>query len=244
VTSDRQYFASKVFIKFLSKIFYRFTISGTEYLKDLKAPYIVAANHHSTIDAIIMGLFIPPPNRIHFLGKESALWNNRAWSAVNDFFGTIPVKKNSNTDAIEKGIKVLKDKRILGIFPEGAILSHKKSFEGRTGVARFALATGSPVVPCGILGTEDVLPYPADYAPPANWPRVGKKVEFHIRKPLYFDQYSTKDTENREIARKVTDEIMNEIRIASRGYGCPPEFLKKLLRAGVLKREKLVSQTA
>ena len=65
VTSDRQYFASKVFIKFLSKIFYRFTISGTEYLKDLKAPYIIAANHHSTIDAIIMGLFIPPPYRIH-----------------------------------------------------------------------------------------------------------------------------------------------------------------------------------
>lgn len=162
---------------------------------------------------------------------------------INDFFGTIPVKKNSNTDAVEKAVGVLRAGRILGIFPEGAILDHKKSFEGHTGVARFALLTGAPVVPCGILGTEDVLPYPADYAPPARWPRVGKKVEFHIRTPLYFDQYTEKDASNREIARKITDDIMNEIRIASRGYGCPPAFLKQLVRNGVLNR-KIISQIA
>ena len=204
MTSDRQYFASKVFIKFLSKIFYRFTITGTEHLKDLKAPYIIAANHHSTIDAIIMGLFIPPPYRIHFLGKESALWNNRAWSAVNDFFGTIPVKKNSNTDAIEKGIKVLTDKRILGIFPEGKRSPDGRIQKGKTGAVRIALDGRVPIVPVGIKGGFELMPQGKKF------PKIKKNIILNIGKPFYFDKFYKKKITKR-LLRKLTDNIMDEI---------------------------------
>ncbi|MHA2362752.1 MAG: lysophospholipid acyltransferase family protein [Candidatus Hodarchaeales archaeon] len=236
MTSDSHYLIAKNVIKILSKFFYRFEVTGLDHIKKLKPPYILAANHHSTIDAIIMGLFVPNPYRVHFLGKKSALWSNKTWALINDFFGTVPVDPNSNTDAITKGVGVLKKKRVLGIFPEGAILPSRKRFEGRTGVARFSLLTGSPVVPCGVLGTEDVLPYESYTSEPPVWPRIGKKVSFHIRPPIYFNQYSENDADNRGILREITDKIMKEIRIASNGYGCPPKVLKQLVRSGILSK--------
>ncbi len=216
-------------------------VTGAEYFETTPAPYIVAGNHHSTIDALVIGLYVP--HRIHFLGKHSALWQNRVWAMINDYFGTIPVKEKpgSNKAAIEAGLKVLKMKRVLGIFPEGAILPKNKAFNGKTGVARFALLAQAPVIPVGILGTEDVLPYP-EYGRPAVWPRVGRKVVMHVRPPLYFDNYSPEDVKNKQVLREITDQIMKEIRRASGGYGCPPDLLKQLLKEGVLTPRKTKSK--
>ena len=233
----------KQFVTTLSKACYRINVTGLDYLKNLSPPYIMAGNHHSTIDAIIMGLFVP--GKIHYLGKQSALWTNKYWAKINDYFGTIPVQERGegNDKAIEAGLDVLiNKKRVLGIFPEGAILNNKKSFEGRVGVAKFALGAGVPVVPVGILGTEDVLPYP-EYGKPAVWPRVGKRVEIHIRRPIYFNQYKPSDAENYEVLRKATDQIMNEIRIASKGYGCPRPILKDLLSKGVLTKGVILTRS-
>lgn len=236
--SDKEYIIVKKFITTITKICYRIEISGLEHFQNTKLPYIVAGNHHSTIDALMIGLFVP--GRIHFLGKHSALWTNKVWAAINNYFGTIPVKDSpgSNNAAIEAGIKVLKGNRALGIFPEGAILPHRKAFEGKTGVARFTLQTGAPVIPIGILGTEDVLPYP-EYGKPAVWPRIGRRVELHIRPPLYFSQYTLEQSNDPSIIRKVTDNIMKEIRIASKGYGCPISLLKDLIRQGTLTKKML-----
>ncbi|HKZ41722.1 MAG TPA: lysophospholipid acyltransferase family protein [Candidatus Hodarchaeales archaeon] len=238
--SDREYVIVRGFISVLSKIFYRMRVTGVENLH-IKPPYVISANHHSTIDAILLGLFVP--YRIHFLGKQSALWEaNKAWGVINDYFGTIPVRDipGSNTEAMKAGIGVLRRGRVLGIFPEGAILAHKKAFEGKTGVARFSLEAGVPVIPVGILGTEDVLPYPEYGQPPIFWPRVGRKVELHIRPALNFPQYSAKDAEKKEILREVTDTIMREIRIASKGYGCPIPYLRELLDRRLITKEHLV----
>ncbi|MFW9928103.1 MAG: lysophospholipid acyltransferase family protein [Candidatus Thorarchaeota archaeon] len=240
--SNLEYTLAKQFIAALSKIAYRMKITGLEYIENLTPPYVIAGNHHSTIDALLMGMFVQ--GRIHFLGKQSALFNNKVWATINNYFGTIPVKDRPghNNEAIQAGLNVLNSGRVLGIFPEGAILPHKKAFEGKTGVARFVIQAGVPVIPVGILGTEDVLPYPEYGQKPAIWPRVGRKVEIHFRAPLYFDQYKPKDVESKEILRKVTDEIMHEIRIASKGYGCPVPLLQELVHQGVLTKSQLVGK--
>jgi 1-acyl-sn-glycerol-3-phosphate acyltransferase len=238
---DLEYKIVKGMVTALTKACYRIQVTGLENIKNLKAPYIMAGNHHSTIDAIIMGLFVP--GKIHFLGKQSALWNNKVWGRINDYFGTIPVQEKGagNESAIDAGLEVLmRRKKVLGIFPEGAILPKKKSYEGRVGVAKFALKAQVPVVCVGILGTEDVLPYP-EYGRPAVWPRVGKKVELHIRPPLYFN-YNESDAENYDVLRTVTDQIMKEIRIASKGYGCPVPILKDLMVKGILTRNIIMSK--
>ncbi|OLS19560.1 MAG: Bifunctional protein Aas [Candidatus Heimdallarchaeota archaeon LC_3] len=239
--SDLEYKIAKQVIATISKVAYRMKVSGLENLEGLKPPYVMAANHHSTYDALLMGMFIEA--KVQFLGKKSALFNNKVWSAINNYFGTIPVqdKPGQNTQAINAGLSVLNSGNVLGIFPEGHIVAHKKSFEGKTGVARFAIQAGVPVLPVGILGTEDVLPYPEYGQPPAIWPRIGKKVEVHFRPPLYFDKYKPDDINNKKALRDVTDAIMKEIRIASKGYGCPAPYLYNLIKEGVLTKEQIIN---
>ncbi|MHA1983448.1 MAG: lysophospholipid acyltransferase family protein [Candidatus Hodarchaeales archaeon] len=240
--SEIEYKIAKQLIATVSKIAYRMKVTGLENLEGLKPPYVMAANHHSTYDALLMGMFID--GRVQFLGKKSALFNNKVWSAINNYFGTIPVmdKPGENKRAIEAGLSVLNAGNVLGIFPEGHIVAHKKAFEGKTGVARFALQAGVPVLPVGILGTEDVLPYPEYGQPPAIWPRVGRRVEVHFRPPIYFENYNKTDVNNKVKLREVTDEIMKEIRIASKGYGCPAPLISDLVKQGVLTKNHIAGE--
>lgn len=240
--SDLEYKIAKQLVATISKLAYRMKVTGLENLVDLKPPFVMAANHHSTYDALLMGMFIE--GRVQFLGKKSALFNNKVWSAINNYFGTIPVmdKPGQNKQAIEAGLSVLKSGNVLGIFPEGHIVAHKKSFEGKTGVARFTLQAGVPVLPVGILGTEDVLPYPEYGQPPAIWPRVGRRVEVHFRPPIYFDNYTSADVNSKEKLREVTDTIMKEIRIASKGYGCPAPYISELINRGILTKGQIIGQ--
>jgi hypothetical protein len=167
----------------------------------------------------MMGLLIPPElrdKRIYFLGKKSALWRNRIWGRMMDYFGVIPVKERGNQEAVKRGLQVLENKQALGIFPEGHIRYSRKALEGKVGVARFAFETDSPVIPVGIIGTDGVLPYGG------NWPSLGKKVTIRVGNPIFLHAYDQKDMYNPYALRAATDLIMHEIRVVSQGYGIPP----------------------
>ncbi|MFW9992334.1 MAG: lysophospholipid acyltransferase family protein [Candidatus Odinarchaeota archaeon] len=214
-------------LKFASYIGYRMDVKGVDNLREnidvLSKGAVFAGNHESVIDAFLMGLIVPPNiPRIFFLGKQSALWRNRFWGKMMDYFGVIPVqdsgrgRKVSNKAAVQKGIEVLKNKQALGIFPEGHIRYRRKALEGKVGVARFAFETGLPVVPVGIIGTDGVLPYGG------NWPSAGRRVTLAVGEPLFFDKYGKDDIYNIDALRDATSMIMHNIRILSAGYGIDP----------------------
>lgn len=225
ITSDFKYELIRNAVKFGAIFGYRINIEGLNGLKGnldlLKDGSIFAGNHESVIDAFIMGLVLPPElkqKRIFFLGKKSALWRNRFWGSMMDYFGVIPVLRRGNQEAVRRGISVLERKHALGIFPEGHIRYSKKELEGKIGVARFAFETSSPVVPVGIIGTDGVLPYGG------NWPKPGKKVSIFVGEPIFLvDWYERRDMYDPYALRAATDLIMNKIRILSKGYGIPPE---------------------
>jgi 1-acyl-sn-glycerol-3-phosphate acyltransferase len=226
--SDTSYELIRHFVKFSARLGYRMEVEGTEKLMDhhdsLKDGAIFAANHESVIDAFLMGLIVPMTlSRIYFLGKKSALWRNRFWGSMMDYFGVIPVAKKGNEEAIRKGLEVLRKSQALGIFPEGSIRYKRKSLEGKVGVARFAFETTSPVVPVGIIGTDGVLPYGG------NWPSAGKKVTLTIGEPIYLSyEYDSSDMFNYESLRQATNLIMYNIRLLSEGYGINPLDAPKL----------------
>lgn len=81
-------------------------------------PVVLAGNHTSKLDPLLL---MSTTNRcIHFLGKIELF---RGFKKV--FFhnlGIIPVdRKRKNPEAINQANKYLKDKKIIGIFPEGTI---------------------------------------------------------------------------------------------------------------------------
>ncbi|MFW9777717.1 MAG: lysophospholipid acyltransferase family protein [Candidatus Heimdallarchaeota archaeon] len=229
---DLQYGLIRNFVKFSARFGYRLGIEGqyrlTDRLDELRGGVIFAGNHESVIDAFLLGLAVPPEleNRIYFLGKKSALWRNRFWGRMMDYFGVIPVlekgSRGKNRLAIEKGIQILTHGQALGIFPEGHIRYSRKALDGKVGVARFAFETESPVVPVGIIGTDGLLPYGG------NWPRPGKRVDLIVGDPIFLHMYDSKDIYDPYALRSATDVIMNSIRRLSKGYGIPPLDAPKL----------------
>ena len=221
--SDIKYGLIRRAVQLAALFGYRLEIDGQDKLlnnmDDLKEGVIFAGNHESVIDAFLMGLVVPPElkeKRIYFLGKKSALWRNRFWGTMMDYFGVIPVLKRGNQDAVRRGIDVLLHNQALGIFPEGHIRYSRKELEGKIGVARFAFETDSPVIPVGIIGTDGILPYGG------NWPSPGKKVTLRVGNPIFLHAYDQKDIYDPYALRAATDLIMHEIRILSQGYGIPP----------------------
>ena len=188
--SDKKYGVIRRAVQLAALFGYRLEIEGrrtlTDNIDELREGVIFVGNHESVIDAFLMGLVVPAEmkeKRIYFLGKQSALWKNRFWGTMMDYFGVIPVQKRGNQEAIRRGIGVLQHNQALGIFPEGHIRYSRKELEGKVGVARFAFETDSPVVPVGIIGTDGILPYGG------NWPTPGKKVTLKVGNPIFLHNY-------------------------------------------------------
>ncbi|MBI2138964.1 1-acyl-sn-glycerol-3-phosphate acyltransferase [Candidatus Woesearchaeota archaeon] len=187
-------------------------IKGRENIP-LRGRFIVCPNHTSYFDDVIVPLIISPVTnkkvhnyvnrnyfRIPVLGRLLLSWG-----------GSIPVevgnaadKKKVNEKAFTLAQYHLKEKGIVGIYPEGHRSKDNELQKARFGAARLALTARVPVLPVGIQGAHEVLPKGRLF------PRFRKKVVVSIGKPLHFEKYYGKkdDTKTLEAA---TREIMQAI---------------------------------
>ena len=92
---------------------------------------------------------------------------------------------------------------MFGIYPEGTRSPDGRLYRGRTGVGWLALASGLPVIPVAMVGTDRVLP-PGHSIPSLH--RVGIRVG----EPLTFEAY--RDHRPAAQARRaITDEVIKAI---------------------------------
>jgi putative phosphoserine phosphatase / 1-acylglycerol-3-phosphate O-acyltransferase len=140
----------------------RFDITGTERIPS-SGPVLVAANHRSYFDVVALALVAARLGRpVRFLAKRE-LFDAPVIGQIARALGGIPVDRGSGSDRpLREAIRALKAGEVVIILPQGTIPRGRAFFEtelrGRTGVARLAQATGAPVVPVGIWGTEAVWP--------------------------------------------------------------------------------------
>jgi 1-acyl-sn-glycerol-3-phosphate acyltransferase len=128
--------------------------------------------------------------------------------------GTIPVDRSGGKAAqaaIDTGLRVLREGRLFGIYPEGTRSPDGRLHRGKTGVARLALESGAPVIPVAMLNADEIQP------PGKIIPKI-KRVRIRFGPPLDFSRYAGM-AGDRFIERAVTDEIMYEImRLSGREY--------------------------
>ncbi|MCF3764558.1 lysophospholipid acyltransferase family protein, partial [Salmonella enterica] len=60
--------------------------------------------------------------------------------------------------SLDAGLAALREGRLLGIYPEGTRSPDGRLHRGKIGVAKLALASGAPVVPIAMIGTDRVQP--------------------------------------------------------------------------------------
>ncbi|HEX8099692.1 MAG TPA: lysophospholipid acyltransferase family protein [Actinomycetota bacterium] len=189
------------------RLLYRPKAIGLENIP-ADGPAIIAANHQSFLDDLLLPLVVPG-RKVVFLAKAEYFdkWYLR-W-----FFkgaNVIPVRRESKSaaeNALRAGVQALGEGQLVGIFPEGTRSPDGRLYRGKTGVARMALEARVPVIPAALIGTFELMPYDRKV------PKAGK-TEVRFGQPLRFDRHFDTPTD-RFVLRSITDEIMYEIMLLS-----------------------------
>ncbi|HWG61705.1 MAG TPA: lysophospholipid acyltransferase family protein [Streptosporangiaceae bacterium] len=189
---------------FLTLVF-RPWAEGTENVPR-EGPAIIASNHLSFSDHFFGPL--PLPRKVTFLAKAEYFTGRGLKGLLSRAFfsgmGQIPVDRSggeASEGALATGLRVLAHGRLLGIYPEGTRSPDGRLYRGKMGVARLALESAAPVVPCAMVGTFEMMP------PGKIRPRLSIRPGVRYGKPLDFSRYAGMKSD-RLVLRAVTDEIM------------------------------------
>ena len=117
-------------------------------------PVIVAANHLSHLDPLLIGVAVDRPMR--FLAVDG-LWGVHRWlNIVLRLSGSIPVSRDrAPLGAIRVSLTHLLAGGSIGIFPEGGVTAGWGSVEPLPSAAWISLRSGVPIVPVAVVGSDD-----------------------------------------------------------------------------------------
>ena len=181
---------------------YRVKVHGRENVPH-RGPVILAANHRSFLDSLFMPLVIG--RRVTFVAKAEYFDSKKtAW-----FFrgvGQIPIRReggSASEGALAAATDVLEAGDVFAIYPEGTRTRDGYTHRGHTGVARLALRTGAPIIPVGLVGTDECQPIDR------KLPRLFRRVDVRFGAPVAPQRY-VDDPEGLAL-RQLTDEVMFEI---------------------------------
>ena len=184
----------KVLCRFWFGLILRTRVIGAENIpKD--GAFILAANHVSNWDPPFLGTFID--REVNYMGKEE-LFKNPFMAAICRGLHVFPVKRGAaDKTAIKTAVKILKDGKCLGIFPEGTRSKTGKLGKAESGVSLIAAMTKAPIIPAAIVDTEKIF----------SKEKFLPRLAVVYGKPMKFSG-STKD---KEALANFAQEIMREI---------------------------------
>lgn len=173
-----------------------------------EGPALIAGNHISLFDPLAHGYFLEKAGRRPRFLAKTELFRNPILRKVLTGARQIPVRRGSGDRApLEAAITALKEGEVVVVYPESTTTRNDdfSPMQGKTGVARLALASGVPVIPLAVWGTQYV------------WKRSGAK-SFKFRRPIWvkagapldFSLYE-EEPDHPDVLRKVTDLVMGEV---------------------------------
>jgi len=139
----------------LVRVFFRLRGEGVENIP-VRGPFILAANHVSYIDPLVLGATCP--RAIHYIMLRE-FWEKPLLGRACRMAGAIPVDPHgSAAGTLRKAVAILRGGKVLGIFPEGGRSTDGSLQSAKGGAALLALKTGVPLLPAAIVGAERALP--------------------------------------------------------------------------------------
>jgi 1-acyl-sn-glycerol-3-phosphate acyltransferase len=186
--------------------YFKVTVEGLEHVPTHGAA-VVAGNHLSFIDSIVLALSLPRP--LYYLGKAE-YWESARTRWLVAGAGVVPVFRDGGDKgegSLRAGVELLRRGQLLGIYPEGTRSPDGRLYRGKTGPVRMALEAQVPVVPFGIIGSDVAMPQDR---------RVIRRAPITLRfgRPLDLSRYHERRTDPL-VLRSATDEVMYEIMLLS-----------------------------
>lgn len=169
--------------------FYRIQVIGKENFPK-EGGVLLCTNHIDNLDPPVVGITCPRP--VNFMAKEE-LFNAPVLKNLLPSLNAFPVKRGmSDRQAMRKALSVLKEGKVVGLFPEGTRSKDGELQKGLAGAGFFALRGNAVVMPCAIIG-----PY-----------KPFKRLKVVYGKPIEMASYR----ERKASAEEVTEVIMGEIK--------------------------------
>jgi 1-acyl-sn-glycerol-3-phosphate acyltransferase len=195
------YWCASTFVFIILKIFFRFSIEDQENLPE-SGPYVVAANHVSYLDPPVVGVSCRG-RQVFFMAKKE-LFAMPILGPILRGLGSFPVdRENNDLKSLRHGISVLKEGKVMGIFPEGGRSATGELKEGEPGTGLLVKQACVPLVPCGIKGT---------YKPVKFWGPIPlfNRVTIKFGKPMTFEDMPD-NLASKEKVRLFTVRVMEAI---------------------------------
>jgi 1-acyl-sn-glycerol-3-phosphate acyltransferase len=128
-------------------IFYRVKIIGHENIPE-KGQLLLYANHPSAWDMILIACFMK--RKVHYMAKIE-LFKNPILGFLLRKIGAFPVNRGKgDVGSIKTVFRLLKEGRIVGVFPEGTRSKKRNPKLIKSGAAMLALHSKAPVLPVGV----------------------------------------------------------------------------------------------
>ena len=196
-------FATRV----VARCFTRVRIEGATAAIPREGPVILAANHISNADAVLIGAWLTPRlgRRIHWLGKKEMFdWPVVGWMARNG--GIIPVDRAAaDVEAFRVALRVLDAGEVLMVFPEGTRSLTGELQVPKDGLAMLALRANAMIVPIGISNTDRVWPRGQAVPLPGRHAtmRIGEPFRLSDALPANVDRKAAKGLATTLVMRRI-----------------------------------------
>lgn len=200
---------------------------------------IIAANHLSWSDPLALAHFIYKAGRFPVYLAKDAVFKSKVLGHILRKTGQIPVYRERADAglALRDADKGLRAGECLIFYPEGTCTRDPRLWPmtGKTGAARVALATGSPVIPVAHWGAQELWPYGTKKFRP--FPR--KTMHVVAGPPVDLSKYAGRPLDT-EILAAATADIMRAIADLLgelRGEKAPEELYDRRTAARTARRE-------
>lgn len=144
----------KIIYTILLKVIFRPKVIGKENIPT-EGPIILAGNHKHAVDPTVV--MMSTKRIVHFMAKEDLF--KGIHGKIFEKMGLIKVSRDkSNPTAVTSAIRVLENKEVIGIFPEGTRnRTDKEILRFRTGTVKIAKKVNALIVPFAIKGKYKVF---------------------------------------------------------------------------------------
>ena len=173
--------------------------------------FVLAPNHYSEIDPIIMGYAMWKQGRVpRFLAKAS-LFKIPLVGSILRGTGQIPVERAGSSrkaDPLAAAKALVQQHSAVIVYPEGTLTRDPDLWpmRGKTGAVRLALTAGVPVIPAAHWGTQALMPR---YAKRIHaFPQ--KKIEVIFGDPVDLSAFAGRPLDNATL-NEATAVVMAEI---------------------------------
>lgn len=164
------------FYEFLYTVWWRVEAAGIEHVP-ASGPGLIVANHSGVLP--YDGMMIKLAVRQQHPAKRECRMLALDMFALLPFLAPMLAKQGEIRANPENAERVLRRGELVGVFPEGVkgvgkhfARRYKLARFGRGGFVRIALRTGAPIVPCAVVGAEEIHPVVAK----ADW--IGRPLGF------------------------------------------------------------------